>query len=70
MTEYTLMERIGARLRIARTKRGLSLEDMTRKGFHASHVSKIEHGDFNVRVLTLVNLAEAVGVRPSELLDD
>jgi ribosome-binding protein aMBF1 (putative translation factor) len=70
MTEYTLMERIGARLRIARTRRGLSLEDLTRLGFHASHISKIEHGDFDVRVGTLVRLAEAVGVHPGVLFDD
>ncbi len=70
MAESTLQKRIGERLRRVRKSKGLSLEDMVRLGFNAGHLSRIEHGDYNIRIKTLASLAAALDIRPSELLDE
>lgn len=69
MAEKTLQERIGRRLRIARNERGISLEGMTRLGLSGAYISKIESGEHDVRVSTLLKLASALNVTPGELLN-
>lgn len=70
MAESTLQKRIGERLRRARKGKGLSLEDMVRLGFSASHISRIEHGDYNIRVKTLASIATALDIHPASLFDE
>ncbi len=66
-----LLQRIGVRLRKARTARGLSQEALAAAaGLDRSYVSGLERGEFNVSVLVLAKLAGAVGVRMTRLLDE
>jgi transcriptional regulator with XRE-family HTH domain len=59
----------GQRLRAARESRGVSQEELARlAGFDRTYVSKIERGQRNITVGTIERLAEALGVRPVELL--
>ncbi len=61
---------LGANLRSARKKLGLSQEQVAeRSGVHATEVSRIEAGKRDPRVTTVERLARAVEVRPGELLE-
>ena len=56
--------RLGRRLRQLREERGLTQEEAAEKmGVHTNHVSRIELGDVNVTLATLVAASEAYGVR-------
>ncbi|MDQ3724275.1 MAG: helix-turn-helix domain-containing protein [Actinomycetota bacterium] len=64
------MGNLGANLRSARKKLGLSQEQVAeRSGVHATEVSRIEAGKRDPRVTTVERLARAVEVRPGELLE-
>ena len=61
----------GANMRRYRTAAGLSQEAVAeRMGIDRAHISSIERGRQNATLLTLWNAAEALGVRPADLLDD
>jgi transcriptional regulator with XRE-family HTH domain len=63
------MEDLGANLRNARKKLGLTQEDVAeRSGVHSTEVSRIEAGKRDPRVSTLRRLAKAVEVEPGQLL--
>ncbi len=56
---------------VARVRRlsGLSQAALAdRMGIDRSHISLMENGEQNVTLLTLWQVAEALGVRPAELL--
>jgi transcriptional regulator with XRE-family HTH domain len=61
----------GAIVRSLRERRGLTQEELAaRSGISAGYVGFVERGD-NVPTLTVIlQLAHALGVRPSELLRD
>jgi transcriptional regulator with XRE-family HTH domain len=62
--------KLGANLRGARKKLGLSQEQVAeRSGVHATEVSRIEAGKRDPRVTTVERLARAVEVKPGELLE-
>ncbi|HEY6730844.1 MAG TPA: helix-turn-helix transcriptional regulator [Solirubrobacterales bacterium] len=62
--------KLGANLRDARTKLGMSQEQVAeRSGVHATEVSRIEAGKRDPRVSTVERLARAVEVRPGQLLE-
>lgn len=64
------MGNLGANLRAARTKLGLTQEQVAeRSGVHATEVSRIEAGKRDPQVSTVERLALAVELRPGELLD-
>ena len=64
------MGNLGANLRSARKKLGLSQEQVAeRSGVHATEVSRIEAGKRDPRVTTVERLANAVEVKPGDLLD-
>lgn len=69
MAELTLQKRIGRRVRLARQRKGVTLEGMIRMGFHGSHISRIESGETDVYVTTLLRIAGALEVEPGELLN-
>ena len=61
---------LGSNLREARTKLGLTQEDVAeRSGVHATEVSRIEAGKRDPQVSTLLRLAKAVEVPPGRLLE-
>lgn len=56
-------QRLGARLLALRTKRNLTQAQVAEQaGIHPVHVSRIESGDANVTITTLVALAVTYGV--------
>lgn len=64
------MADLGTNLRAARERLGLTQEQVAeRSGVHATEVSRIEAGKRDPKVSTLRRLAEAVQVKPGQLLD-
>jgi transcriptional regulator with XRE-family HTH domain len=64
------MADLGSRLREARERLGLTQEQVAeRSGVHATEVSRIEAGKRDLQVSTLRRLAEAVELKPGQLLD-
>lgn len=60
---------LGQRCRQLRLRRGLSQLDMVRRfEFSLSHYQKLERGVLDARFSTLKKLADAFGVRVSELM--
>jgi transcriptional regulator with XRE-family HTH domain len=63
------VERFGANVRDARLKRGWTQEDLAhRTGLASVQVSRIERGKREVRLTTLLRLANALGTTPNDLL--
>lgn len=61
---------LGAVVKRLRVERGLSQEALDGiAGLHANHIGGIERGERNLTLATLFKLAEALGARPSELLE-
>ena len=55
--------RLGANLRRAREKRGWSQDELAHRcGVHRTYVGSVERGEYNVTVLTLRRLANALRV--------
>ena len=62
---------LGKNVRRIREKRGLSQESLSElTGIHRTYVSGVERGVRNPTVLIVAALARALGVKPSDLLDD
>ena len=60
---------LGWAIRQLRSEAGISQEGLAaRSGLHRTYVGGIERGERNVSFANLLKLAEALGVRPSELL--
>ena len=69
--DHTLgaLEVVAQNVREQRHRRGMSQEALAyASGIHSSEVSRIERGAREPRLSTLVRLARALGVSPSELL--
>lgn len=59
----------GRRLRELRKQAGLSQEGLAHQaGLDRSYVGGVERGEYNISLLNICLLAEAIGVPPSELL--
>jgi transcriptional regulator with XRE-family HTH domain len=66
----TLAEQFGRNLRNERTRLGMSQGQLAKiAGLHWNTVQKIEHGQRSVRLLTLLELARALGIDPCRLLE-
>jgi transcriptional regulator with XRE-family HTH domain len=64
------MADLGANLREARERLGLTQEQVAqRSGVHVTEVSRIEGGKRDPQVSTVRRLAEAVEVKPGQLLE-
>ena len=60
---------VGVKLRGLREKKGWSQEELGFKaGLHRNYVGGIERGERNVGVVNIAKLAQALGIRPRELL--
>ena len=61
----------GENLRRFRTQAGLSQEAVAeRMGVDRAHVSSMERGQQNVTLLTMWHAAQALGVKPVDLLNE
>jgi transcriptional regulator with XRE-family HTH domain len=64
-----LKKRIGKNLKRIREAKGLSLRELSYEcSIGHARISEIESGKLNIRVSTLAELAEALGIEPGELL--
>ena len=66
-----IREVFGANLQYFREKAGLSQAALAdRMGVDRAHISAMDRGQQNVTIITLWHVAEALDVKPAELLDD
>jgi transcriptional regulator with XRE-family HTH domain len=64
------LKRLGDAVRAARTARGMSQEALAdAAGMDRSHMGKVERGERNVTLLNVAKIAAALGLKPSEILD-
>lgn len=65
------LQRVADRLRLWREDAGLSLQALaTRSGVAASTIQKVEHQQMVPTIAVLLKIAQGLGRRPSEFLDD
>jgi transcriptional regulator with XRE-family HTH domain len=70
LTRAEILKRFGANLREYRHQAGLSQEKLAAKaGIDRTYVGGAERGERNVALINIVRLAEALGIRPAELLE-
>ncbi len=64
------LERLFGRiLQELRTKRGLSQEELGfESDYHRTYISQLERGQKNPSLKAIFRLAEALGIRPSEMI--
>lgn len=69
MSERTaLLVGLGAALRMLRTEQRVSQEDLSlRTGVHRNYIGGIERAERSPTVVTVARLADALGVKTSEL---
>ena len=64
------LQRLGMRIKVARTAAKMTQDDLAvAAGIDRTYVSRVERGEHNVTVLTLIRLADVLGVPAGELLD-
>ncbi|HEX5762019.1 MAG TPA: helix-turn-helix transcriptional regulator [Solirubrobacterales bacterium] len=64
------MAHFGSKLREARERLGLTQEEVAqRSGVHVTEISRMEAGKRDPKISTLRRLAEALEVKPGQLLD-
>ena len=71
-TELPTIEtmKIGKNLRRMRNERFMTREELAElTGLHRDHIGRIERNEVEPRIPTIRGLAEALGVDPSELVD-
>jgi transcriptional regulator with XRE-family HTH domain len=67
--ERTYLQELGLRLKLQRVKAGLTQEQLAdRASLHRTFVGLVERGESGLSVERLVDMAEALGVEPAELL--
>lgn len=66
-----IQQKFGKKVREIRKQKGLSQEELAfRSGLHRTYISDIERGDRNVSVKNIEKIAHALGIKPSELLEN
>lgn len=69
ITEILLRRRLGTNVRIKRNAASLTIKGAAKRvKMHWRHWQKIEAGETNATLFTLVRIAEALNVEPGELL--
>ena len=71
MAEDIELKKFGDRVRQLRKAKGLSQEKLAELAdLHRNYIGGIERGERNLALLNVVRLARALGVSPSQLLED
>lgn len=71
MAENIELQKFGERVRQLRKAKGLSQEKLAELAdLHRNYIGGIERGERNLALLNIVRLARALGVSPSQLLED
>lgn len=66
----TILEQFGERVRAERLRQGISQEELAaRSGVHRTYIGMIERAEKNITLKNIIKIAEALGVKPSSLLD-
>lgn len=71
MTEYKdVLKKIGMNFRLERTRKMLSQEQFAELAdVHTNYIGKIERGEQNLTVRKIVEIADALGISVSKVLD-
>lgn len=68
MTDKELLKSLGAKLRIAREKKGLRMRDVGMiADIYFSHISLIERGETSARITTIKMLADVYEINIKDL---
>lgn len=71
MIEESLQLRLGAAIRERRVALGLSQEGFADAiKMHRAYYSKIERGERNLTLVTLLRVCDGLGIKPSQILRD
>ena len=70
MTDRTLIEEFGRRIRNLRTERGLTQEQLAElTGFHRTYIGMVERGERNLSLSNIGVFAEVFALSVSKLFD-
>ncbi len=71
MTEYKdILKKIGMNFRLERTRKMLSQEQFAElANVHTNYIGKIERGEQNLTVRKIVEIADALGISVSKVLN-
>lgn len=65
-----LLVQFGSTIRQLRAEKGLSQEDLAEAaGLDRSYMGGVERGEHNLTVMSIKRIADALGKKPSKLLD-
>lgn len=65
----TVLERLGAEIRVKRQHSGMSQEELASKcGLHRTYIGSVERGERNISIKNLLRLADALGCSLSSLV--
>ena len=71
MDKKVILKRMGARIKLARIKKGLTQSQLSELiSVDPSYISNIENGKKNISVVVLVRLVDELGITPNDLLCD
>ena len=64
------LKRFGKNLKKIRAKKGISLRELAAScNVDHSNIGKIEKGEFNITLLTILELSKGLEIHPKKLLD-
>ncbi len=70
ITPSRLAQHLGRRIRLLRTERDWSQEDLAQHaGLHRNYIGHVERGELNISLMQLAKIARAFGVRVGVLVD-
>lgn len=70
LDKIKFLEHLGHRIKLLRKEKGLSLRQLAQLcDIDYSDISKIEKGQRNIQVFTILELAKGLGIHPKELFD-
>lgn len=70
MNNNDYISKLGRRIKKLRTEKGLTYTDVSVKcGIDEGNIRRLERGDTNPTITTLLKIADGIGVKLSELID-
>ena len=69
MRRYKIAQKVGKKLRVVRHKKKITQEEVAaRASIHVTTFGRIERGEINTPLQTINKIAQALGVKPKDLL--